>query len=137
MGGPLVVGFDGSTCACRALDRAADLAHELGSEVVAVFAAALPGPPSGEMTDYRRAVEAHGSRVLEQAAAIVGDRAPLTTSVIDGSIEDVLIEIAAQRNAQMIVVGTHGERPIVGVVLGSTPYRLVHRSPVPVLVVPD
>jgi nucleotide-binding universal stress UspA family protein len=35
----------------------------------------------------------------------------------------------------MIVVGTHGELPIMGVVLGSTAYKLLHRSPVPVLVV--
>jgi nucleotide-binding universal stress UspA family protein len=36
----------------------------------------------------------------------------------------------------MIVVGTHGARPLVGLVLGSTAYKLVHRSPVPPLVVP-
>ena len=30
---------------------------------------------------------------------------------------------------------TAGERPLMGVVLGSTPYKLLHRSPVPVLVV--
>lgn len=34
------------------------------------------------------------------------------------------------------VVGTHGERPLLGVVLGSTAYELLHRSTVPVLVVP-
>jgi nucleotide-binding universal stress UspA family protein len=33
------------------------------------------------------------------------------------------------------VTSTHGERPLMGVVLGSTPYKLLHRSPVPVLVV--
>ena len=36
----------------------------------------------------------------------------------------------------MIVVGTRGEGPISGVLLGSVPYKLVHRSHVPVLVVP-
>jgi nucleotide-binding universal stress UspA family protein len=36
----------------------------------------------------------------------------------------------------MIVVGTHGERPLLGVVLGSTAYKLLHRSNVPILVVP-
>ena len=35
----------------------------------------------------------------------------------------------------IVVIGTHGERPLMGVVLGSTPYKLLHRSPVPVLVV--
>jgi nucleotide-binding universal stress UspA family protein len=36
----------------------------------------------------------------------------------------------------MIVVGTHGERPLLGVVLASTAYELPHRSTVPLLVVP-
>ncbi len=35
-----------------------------------------------------------------------------------------------------IVVGTTSERPITGLILGSVPHKLVHRSPVPVLVVP-
>ena len=37
----------------------------------------------------------------------------------------------------MLVVGTGGEAPLMGVVLGATPYRLLHRSTVPVLVVPN
>jgi nucleotide-binding universal stress UspA family protein len=35
----------------------------------------------------------------------------------------------------MIVIGSYGEAPLRGVLLGSTPYRLVHQAPVPVLVV--
>jgi nucleotide-binding universal stress UspA family protein len=36
----------------------------------------------------------------------------------------------------MIVVGTRGEGPVAGALLGSVPYKLVHRSSIPVLVVP-
>ena len=32
--------------------------------------------------------------------------------------------------------GGSGERPIVGAILGSVPHKLLHRSDVPVLVVP-
>ena len=35
------------------------------------------------------------------------------------------------------MVGGTGERPIVGAILGSVPHKLLHRSTVPVLVVPD
>lgn len=68
---------------------------------------------------------------------IVAGRAPVTTSAEDGSPEDGLIDAARRHGASMVVVGTHGERPLLGVILGSAPYRLVHRCPVPVLVVPD
>ena len=35
----------------------------------------------------------------------------------------------------MIVVGSHGERPIAGALLGSVPHKLLHLSETPVLVV--
>jgi nucleotide-binding universal stress UspA family protein len=43
--------------------------------------------------------------------------------------------VSSHSRPRMIVVGTHGEPPLMGVVLGSVPYKLLHRSPVPVLVV--
>ena len=36
----------------------------------------------------------------------------------------------------MIVVGSYGESPIAGAVLGATAYKLVHVGERPVLVVP-
>jgi nucleotide-binding universal stress UspA family protein len=48
---------------------------------------------------------------------------------------EALVRIAAEKAARMVVVGSHGERPIKGALLGSTPHRLVHLSDTPVLVV--
>ena len=48
---------------------------------------------------------------------------------------DALIAVAKDRDARMIVVGSHGEGPIRGAILGATAYRLVHTSETPVLVV--
>ena len=47
-----------------------------------------------------------------------------------------LVEAAEQHGARMIVVGSHGEAPLKGAILGSTPYKLLHQTEVPVLVVP-
>ena len=41
-----------------------------------------------------------------------------------------------KRDARAIVVGTFGEHPIKGAILGSVPHRLLHVSERPVLVVP-
>ncbi len=49
---------------------------------------------------------------------------------------EALIDLAQGRGARMIVVGSHGEAPLKGVIIGSTPYKLLHLSPLPVLVVP-
>jgi nucleotide-binding universal stress UspA family protein len=47
-----------------------------------------------------------------------------------------LLQAATEREARVIVVGGTGERPIMGAILGSVPHKLLHRSSVPVLVVP-
>jgi nucleotide-binding universal stress UspA family protein len=46
------------------------------------------------------------------------------------------LDAARQRDARMIVVGSSGETPLKGAILGSTPYKLLHQSERPVLVVP-
>jgi nucleotide-binding universal stress UspA family protein len=49
---------------------------------------------------------------------------------------EALAELADERDARMIVIGSHGEGPIRGAILGSTPHKLLQRSGRPVLVVP-
>src|SRR5262249_36197621 len=48
-----------------------------------------------------------------------------------------LIQVAEERGARMIVVGTRGEGLVKSVLVGSTSQKLLHRSSVPVLVVPE
>jgi len=56
--------------------------------------------------------------------------------VVDARPADALLKVAADRGARMIVLGTHGEHPFAGAVLGSVPHKLLHLSTLPVLVVP-
>ena len=58
--------------------------------------------------------------------------------MIDRSLKpaDAVLAVAERRDTRMIVVGTHGECPIAGALLGSVPHKLLHRSSAPVLVVP-
>ena len=47
-----------------------------------------------------------------------------------------LTEAAEESDTRMIVIGSYGETPLKGAIVGSTPYKLLHVSEVPVLVVP-
>jgi nucleotide-binding universal stress UspA family protein len=47
-----------------------------------------------------------------------------------------IVEVAEKRDARMIVVGSYGEAPLKGMILGSTPNKLLHLADRPVLVVP-
>ena len=120
------------------LRAAAELGVALRTPVVIVFGY---DPPliGGEVGDLRRESALLGERFLAEAAAAVQGFAPAceveTVLVEDRPTESVLF-VAAQRNAKMIVVGHGGAGPMRGAILGSVAYNLVHRSPVPVLVVP-
>ena len=49
---------------------------------------------------------------------------------------EALIDVAEERDARMIVVGSYGDPPLKGMILGSTPNKLLHMADRPVLVVP-
>jgi len=134
----IVVGYDGSVGASHALDRAVELAKLEGARIVVVFAYEIPAAYGGETGDYRRAVR----ELAEEATAAAVPR--LQEADVEYDIELVperpvqgLVDVAERTGASMIVVGTNGEHPIRGVVLGSVPHKLLHVSRVPVLVVPD
>lgn len=131
----IVVGYDGTPGADRALDEAAALARSLGDTLVLVFAyeATRAG---GEVADLDAAIAEQGRAVLEQGRARCGASGlELDLRQLEESPADGLLDVANEVDARMIVVGTYGEHPLKGALLGSTPYRLVHRSTRPVLVV--
>jgi nucleotide-binding universal stress UspA family protein len=135
MAGELIVGYDGSDCARAALSQAVELARLYGTGVVIAFAYEPPAL-GAEMSDHRHALEDRGKTLTEEALQLVaGSGVQASPAVVDARPADGLLALAEQHQARMIVVGTHGQRPLMGVVLGSTPYKLLHRSPVPVLVV--
>ena len=133
----IVVGFDGSACALAALDKAVELARLDGSRIVIVFAFEIPAAYGGETGDYRRAVR----QLAEQAAAKAAERVAQAgveheVDLIPERPAEGLVHAAERHGASLIVVGTHGEHPLAGAVLGSVPHKLLHVSRVPVLVVP-
>jgi len=132
----IVVGYDGSDSAKVALEQATGLARELGDSVVIVFGYAARGYEGGAMTAQRDAIKEHAEKVTADAAETA--RAAGVDSevvLVPEKGAEALSDLAAQRQARMIVVGTHGESTLRGVILGSTTHRLVHIAETPVLIV--
>ena len=133
--GTQVVGYDGTAGSRAALDAAVGLAGELGDGVVVVFAHAT-SRLGGEVRDYDDAVREHGRGVLEEARSIAREAGVEVELVMrELSSAEALIAVADEHDARMIVVGSHGERPLKSALVGSTPTRLLHLSERPVLVV--
>ena len=135
MAGEIVVGFDGRDGARAALEEAARLAQGLGAGLVVTFASAV-SPLGGEVKDLHDAVAEHGRAVLEEALAdLRGRGVEARAELIDEDPAPGMVDLAEQLGAQMIVVGSAGEGPLKGALLGSTPHKLIQLSHVPVLVV--
>jgi len=104
----IVVGYDGSEASERALGRAGDLAAAFGSNVIltsvsSVMTGASHGGGSVDPTDPPEAHEA----LLESARKTLADRGVEAETVLAmGDPADAILELAEQRTADLIVVGT-------------------------------
>jgi nucleotide-binding universal stress UspA family protein len=133
-----VVGYDDSEGAQRALEAAIELARPLGEPLVVAFAAQPPGRGVGdEYRTHLEALEERGRAVTGAAVARATEAGVAAEAVVaDRKVVDLLLDLADEHSARAIVVGTYGESPLRGAVLGSTPHKLLHLSRVPVLAVP-
>ena len=146
----LVLGYDGSDCAKRALAHTAELAKHLDDGEVFVVSAyefsigyvpmGMTDSPlmiSAEYDQHVDMVRAYGEQQVAEAVKeleTAGVRAG--GGVFEGRAVDVLLEQSRERNAAAIVVGSHGEGAMSAAFLGSTALKLLHHSDIPVLVVP-
>ncbi len=134
----IVVGVDGSGCADCAVARAIELAQGLGDSLVVAYAVEPPFRSAGEERgEAQRALEELGRPVVDAAVEKAVEAGVEAEAVlVPKRPAEALLALAEERDARMIVVGSASERPLTGVILGSVPHKLVHRSRVPVLVVP-
>ena len=135
--GQMVVGYDGSDGGRAALDAALSLARELGDRVVLVFGYAPPGIWGGEVADHEEAIEELGERLMGEARErAAGSGVEVDVELVPKRPAEALLDVAETREARLIVVGSGGEAPLTGAILGSTPYKLLHIARRPVLVAP-
>jgi nucleotide-binding universal stress UspA family protein len=142
----IVVSFDESEPAGRALARAADLAESLDATLVVVAVAeppmpgsgidaVLPGAPerlAGEATEEFNLADQR----LERARRSLEGRAIRMEFVSDtGEPADRILELADQWTADLIVVGIEETRFLERLVEGSTADDVAHRTRRDVLIV--
>src|SRR3954452_2422673 len=132
----IVIGYDGSDSSRTALGQALGFAQALGDSIVVVFGGAPGGYGGGEVPEQRKAVEEYGNRVTAEAVETAKTaKVDCKVELINEHPHQALITAGDKHDARMIVVGSHGENPLKGAIIGSTPYKLVQLSDRPVLVV--
>ncbi|MFC5213144.1 universal stress protein [Streptomyces coerulescens] len=133
----VVLGYDESPGAVRALHVAVEVSAAFDEPLVLVYGAAPPGTLGEEYTAHRDAVHEAGRTALSHAVQVADEAGVRTTvEVIDQKPAEALIAAATRHAARVIVVGSWGDSPLRGALPGSTPHKLLHPARTPVLCVP-
>ncbi len=130
----IVVGYDGSAAAKRALERAAELTSE-PSHVV-VIAVAVPYPRSGITIPANRDPEEFRRRAddLDVARRFLSSRGILAETLqARGNPAEVLVD--ASKDADLVIVGSASLNRLQRLVLGSVSSQVVRDAACDVLVV--
>jgi nucleotide-binding universal stress UspA family protein len=130
----IVIGYDGSEAARRALTRIGALsARHLAVLVVAVEPDIRSPGLGAELS--RQAVPTE--RLIEEARALLGDEEGITieSRATVGDPAAVLIEAARESGAELMIVGRRGGDFVARTLLGSVSQRVVQNAPCDVLVV--
>jgi nucleotide-binding universal stress UspA family protein len=104
----IVLAYDGTDASSRALERTAELAAAFGSRVIVTSVAGTLGGAAhaGGAADPTDPPEAHET-LLDGATKELAGRGVQTESVLAlGHPGEAIIELAEQRGADLIVVGT-------------------------------
>jgi nucleotide-binding universal stress UspA family protein len=132
----IVVGYDGSEPAKRALRRAAALAGPDDDVVVVAVAEIHARPVLTEGAQLDPSEIPRRRRELEEAKAFLAERGIAAEVVLgQGDPGTVIVDVAGARNADLIIVGHRGLNPIERLLLGSVSSKVVHRADRDVLVV--
>ena len=134
----IVVGTDGSETAQVAVDRAISLAELTGARVELV--SAYEPVPSQRLREEARQVPTDMQWMVnprEEVEATLSDAADkvreagveVETFAREGAPADAILDVAEERDADLIVVGNKGMTGARRFLLGSVPNKISHHSP--------
>lgn len=140
----IVVGFDGSPAANRALDFAVTRAKAQGDSIV--IAHVLEWSPYSFLTP-NEIEERHKRRKDEMvraetaicgpvAAKVEAAGVPVTIIIRYGHIAETLVQIAKDEDAALVMIGRMGHSGFSSRIFGSVAGTLAQVAPVPVTIVP-
>jgi nucleotide-binding universal stress UspA family protein len=131
----VVVGFDGSEAAIRALGRAADDIEPGGT--LTVVTVEPTAHSQGVLSEDLLSASPDAARLLDEARLSLGVRDDITIEPIvrKGDPAAIVLEAARDAGADLIVIGRRGRDFAARALLGSVAERVVNQAPCDVLVV--
>jgi len=135
----ILLAVDGSEHGQHAAKTAGDLARAVKAKDLRIVVAYEPipsylGEPNLSEAIAHRTLEAE--EILQKAQKVIGSvSAEINTEMIEGSIAEAIMDVAAVQKSDLIVMGSRGLGRLAGAVLGSNSQKVVSHAPCPVLIV--
>jgi nucleotide-binding universal stress UspA family protein len=140
----IVVGTDGSDTATQAVRQAADLAGAVGARLEIV--SAYEPVPAQRLREERRDTPEELEWAINpredveatlEVAAETARKAGVEVNIYprQGDPADAILDIAEEREADLIVVGNKGMTGAKRFLLGSVPNKVSHHAPCSVLII--
>jgi nucleotide-binding universal stress UspA family protein len=139
----LLVAFDGSSHAQRALAEARDLAQANAGRLTVMTV--VPEPSTWALSSgYGAAVnldalmaeiELEYQTMLDRALDTMADDVPVNKTLTRGPAGPSIVAEARANDHDLIVMGSRGRGELRSLLLGSVSHHVLQASPVPVLVV--
>ncbi|HYB24179.1 MAG TPA: universal stress protein [Solirubrobacteraceae bacterium] len=140
----IVVGTDGSDTATQAVRQAIDLAVAIGAKLELV--SAYSPVPAHRLDEERREAPEDMQWAISpredvdatlEAAAAMASEAGVQAGVYarQGDPADAILDVAEERESDLIIVGNKGMTGAKRFLLGSVPNKVSHHAPCSVLII--
>ena len=137
----IVVATDGSKFSEEALKYAANLARETKAKLTVVHVVNVQGYIEVMWHDMKKKYVEDAERIMAELKERCNNAVDLSDIEVDFVVKEGIpykriVETAKEKEADVIILGSHGHSALEKILLGSVAERVIGISPVPVMVVP-
>ncbi|GAB5046172.1 universal stress protein [Thermodesulfovibrio sp. TK110] len=133
----ILVAFDGSEFSKAALFEAVRWVKKHGGHIIMVHAVYFDEEEFIISPEHREQRIMLGKQVCYQMSQEVSEKYNIQAELIicEGDAPDVILQVADDKKADLIVMGTYGKKGLKKLILGSTTYKVIVESSIDVMAV--
>ena len=133
----ILVPIDFSQDSEHAVDAAVGLAQQFQARLTLLHAIHIPEAAEVNLASYMDKIRSEADQSMTPRLKRVQDAGATAEAVtVVGAPSQAIVDTARDRQADLIVMGTHGRTGLRHMLIGSVAERVVRMAPCPVMVVP-